>query len=147
MIELTVHTEIARSRADVFAYVTDPGKLATWQTNTVSAVPEGPLPLAVGSRLREVHRAPGGKELASLVEVTEYEPDRAFAMHIVEGPLPLDSRITFDPSDDGTRMRFDVHGQPGGAMRLAQPILRRTLKRQFAGYCDTLKRILEDPSS
>jgi uncharacterized protein YndB with AHSA1/START domain len=147
MIELTVHTEIERPPADVFAYVTDPGKLATWQTSTVSAVPEGPLPLAVGSRLREVHRAPGGKELASLVEVTEYEPDRAFAMHIAEGPLPLDSRITFDPTADGTRVRFDVHGQPGGAMRLAQPLLRRTLKRQFVGYCDALKRILENPSS
>lgn len=147
MIDLTVETEIARSPADVFAYVTDPGQLASWQTNTVSAVPEGPLPLSVGSRLREVHRTPGGKQLASVVEVTEYEPDRAFAMHIVEGPLQLHSRILFDPTDGGTQMRVDVHGQPGGAMRLAQPLLRWTLKRQFVGYCDTLKHILENGSS
>ena len=147
MIDLTVQTVIARPPADVFAYVTDPGKLATWQTNTVSAVPDGPLPLSVGSRLREVHRAPGGKKLESLVEVTEYEPDRAFAMQIVDGPMPLDSRITFDPNGGATRMRFDVHGKPGGAMRLAQPLLRWSLKRQFAAYCDTLKRILENGSA
>ncbi len=29
-------------------------------------------------------------------------------------------------------------------MRLAQPALRLTLKRQFAGYCSTLKQLLEN---
>jgi len=38
-------------------------------------------------RLREVHRAPGGKQLASLVEVFEYEPDRVFALRMLEGAL------------------------------------------------------------
>jgi|HubBroStandDraft_2_1064218.scaffolds.fasta_scaffold580767_1 hypothetical protein len=28
-------------------------------------------------------------------------------------------------------------------MRLAQPLLRVTLKRQFADYCATLKQVLE----
>jgi hypothetical protein len=28
-------------------------------------------------------------------------------------------------------------------MRVAQPLLRLTLKRQFAGYCTTLKQVLE----
>jgi len=28
-------------------------------------------------------------------------------------------------------------------MRLAQPLLRPVLKRQFSGYCATLKRVLE----
>jgi hypothetical protein len=72
MIEFVVETEIARPVADVFDYATDPAKLATWQTNTVSAVAE----------------------------------------------------------DDG-------------AMRLAQPLLCLTLRRQFAGYRATLKRVLE----
>jgi uncharacterized protein YndB with AHSA1/START domain len=39
MIDFTIETEIERPPAEVFAYVTDPTKLATWQTNTVSAVP------------------------------------------------------------------------------------------------------------
>ncbi len=146
MIAFAVETEIARPPSDVFAYVTDPGTLASWQTNTVSAVPEGPLPLAVGSRVPEVHRAPGGKELASLVEVSEYEPDRVFGLRIIEGRLPLHSRITMEPSARGTRMRFAVQGQPAGAMRLAGPLLRRMLRRQFAGHCETLKRILEEGS-
>jgi hypothetical protein len=40
-------------------------------------------------------------------------------------------------------MRFRVFGQPTGLMRVAQPLLRRTLKRQFTGYCTTLKDVLE----
>jgi uncharacterized protein YndB with AHSA1/START domain len=37
MIQFTVETEIRRPPKEVFAYVTEPTKLATWQTNTVSA--------------------------------------------------------------------------------------------------------------
>jgi hypothetical protein len=90
-----------------------------------------------------VHRAPGGKELESLVEVTEYERDRTFGLHMIEGALPIHARIGFEPSGRGTRMRLAAHGQPTGAMRLAQPLLRRALERQFGGYCATLKRVLE----
>ena len=66
MIKFTVRTEIARPPADVFGYVTDPAKLATLQTNTISAVAQDDKPIGVGTCVREVHRAPGGKELASL---------------------------------------------------------------------------------
>jgi hypothetical protein len=98
----------------------------------------------IGGLMREVHRAPGGKRLASLVEVTEYEPDRVFALRMLEGALPIDARLTFEPTGAGTRVRFDAHGQPTGALRLAQSLLRVTLKRQFGAYCTTLKRLLEN---
>lgn len=143
MIEFTIETEIGRPPATVFAYVTDPGKLPSWQTNTVSAVQEGEGPLRKGTRLREVHRAPGGKEIASLVEVSELEPDRLFALRMVEGPLPIHGRITLEPIGAGTRMLFTVHGRPTGVMRLLQPVLRRSIRRQFEQHCATLKSILE----
>jgi uncharacterized protein YndB with AHSA1/START domain len=144
MIVFTVGTEIARPPAEVFAYVTDPAKLATWQTNTISAVPENDQPFGLGTRVREVHRAPGGKQLASLVEVSEYEPDSVLALRMLEGALLLHARITFESTKLGTRVQLDAHGQPSGPMRLAQPLIRLTLKRQFAGYCTTLKQVLEN---
>ena len=147
MIDFTIETEIARPTSAVFAYVTDPSKLATWQASTVSALQEDDGPLGLGTRLREVHRAPGGKELASRVEVSEYEPDRVFALHMLEGALPLDARIMFESTEKGTQIRFRVHGQPTGAMRIAQPLLRRSLKRQFARDCATLKHVLENPAT
>jgi uncharacterized protein YndB with AHSA1/START domain len=147
MIQFTIETEIARPPSEVFAYVADPAKLATWQRNTVSVVVEGDGPVGLGTRLREVHRAPGGKQLASLVEVSEYEPGRVFALRMLEGALPIHARITFEATELGTRVRFGAHGQPSGAIRLAQPLLRLTLKRQFTAYCTTLQQILEDESS
>lgn len=144
MIKFTVHTEIARPPTEVFAYATDPTKLATWQTNTISAVAENDGPVGLGTRVREVHRAPGGKQLASLVEVSEYEPDRLFGLRMLEGALPIHARIAFEPTELGTRVQFNAHGHASGPMRLAEPLLRLTLKRQFASYCATLKQVLEN---
>ena len=140
MIDFVIERDIARSAGEVFAYVADATKLASWQTNTVSAVPDGPIGL--GTKIREVHRAPGGKQIATMVEVVEYEPDRVFGMRIIEG-VPVHGRITFEPSDTGTRFRFRVCSQPTGMMRIAQPILRAMLKWQFDQHCTNLKTVLE----
>jgi uncharacterized protein YndB with AHSA1/START domain len=142
MIDFTIETHIDRPASEVFAYATDPGKLPTWQTNTVSSVVEGDGPLALGARLREVHRAPGGKELESLVEVSEFEPERVFALHVLEG-TPVHLRMTFSPEEEGTRVAFRAFGQLGGAMRLRQPVLGRVLKRQFTAQLAELRRVLE----
>jgi hypothetical protein len=78
----------------------------------------------------------------SVVEVSEFEPDRTFALRVVEGP-PVHARITFEPTERGTLMRLRAYGQLTGLMRVGQPLLQLTLKRQFTGYCETLKRVLE----
>jgi uncharacterized protein YndB with AHSA1/START domain len=144
VIEFTVVTEIERPVGDVFAYATDPAKLPAWQTNKVSAVVEGVGPVRLGTRIREVHSAPGGREVPSLVEVSEYEPDRLFALRTIEGPLPLDARLSFEPAGSGTRMSFQVHGRPGGLLRIAGPLMKKPLKRQFEAHCAELKRVLEE---
>ena len=141
MIDFTIESRFARSPADVFDYVSDPERLPTWQTNTISSVPLDDGPLRVGTRLREVHRGPGGKELVSVVEVSEFEPGSVFALRVVEG-TPVHLRITLDPDGGGTRMRFRAHGELTGAMRLLQPVLARTLKRQFTQQLHTLERVL-----
>lgn len=142
MIELTIETHIERPPATVFDHVSDPGRLATWQTNTVSAVQEGDSPFGLGTRLREIHRMPGGKETESVVEVSEYEPGRTLGLRVVEG-LPVHLHLTLEPAERGTLLRFRAYGRLTGAMRLAQPLLQRVLHRQFARQCATLKLVLE----
>ena len=145
MIEFTVKERIGRPPSEVFAYVADPAKLPTWQTNTVSVEQEGDGPVGLGTRLREVHSGPGGREVASLVEISEFEPDSVFALRMVESPLPVHGRIELRPDPDGgTELSFRVHGQPTGAMRLLQPVLRIGLRRQFEAHCANLKEVLED---
>jgi uncharacterized protein YndB with AHSA1/START domain len=142
MFEFTIETEIARPAGEVFAHITDPGQLTTWQATAISSVPETPGPLRLGSRLREVHRGPRGKEFDSLVEVVAYEPGRLFELHVVEG-YPIHARIELAPSDAGTVMRFTAHGEMPGGTTLLEPVVRRALQRQFRADCLRLKRMLE----
>ena len=148
MIEFTTAIEIDRPVHDVFAYVTDPAKLATWQTNTVAVEQLTDGPVRVGTRLRETHSAPGGRRLKSLVEVSAIERDRLFALRIVDGPLPVDGRFELASTGAGST-RIEVHGSGAarGALRLAAPLLSRVLRRQFANHLSALKRVLEDPGS
>jgi uncharacterized protein YndB with AHSA1/START domain len=146
MIDFTIETRIERPVDEVFAYATDPDKLSTWQTNTVSVTKEGDAPLGVGTRLHEIHRAPAGKQVATVVEVSEYRPDEAFGLRMVDGTPPIHAQVLFEPSGGGTLMRFRSFGQPTGVLRLLEPVLRRALRRQFAAHCDTLRRVLESPS-
>lgn len=144
MIEFHIPVEINRPVEEVFDYVTDPDKLPSWQTNTVSVATEPDGPLALGTRLHEVHRAPGGRELPSVVEVSQFERGRRLELRIVEGPLPVDGLFVFEAiNGSSTRLELFGTGRPTGAMRLAQPLLRRVVRRQFAGNLRSLKQVME----
>lgn len=139
-VEQTI--EVARPIEDVFAYVTDPEKLPEWQKGTIQVSREASGPLKEGERLYEIHAAMG-RHLRSTVEVVELDPPRAFALHMVEGPLPIDGRWTFEPTGRGTRVQFTGEGKLQGMMRLATPIVRRAVDKQFRGHHARLKEALE----
>ena len=61
---------------------------------------------------------------------------------MVEGKLPVDLRISCEPTGSRTLMLFRGHGQAIGPMRLAQPLLQRMLKRQSSRQCETLREVL-----
>jgi uncharacterized protein YndB with AHSA1/START domain len=134
---------VARSPEAVFDYLTDPSKVAEWQTakTSVESLTDGPPRL--GSRMRERTKPPGGKEFEQVVEFTEFDRPRRVHTHIVEGPYPIDGTWSFEPEDAGTRARFVAEGELKGAMRLLGPLAARLIARQFRGYHENLRRKLE----
>jgi hypothetical protein len=76
--------------------------------------------------------------------VTEYEPPRTFSTRIVDGPLPLDGRWSLEPMSAGTRLHFAGTGDLRGPLRFIGPLVTRTLARQFRGYHERLKRLVEE---
>ena len=64
--------------------------------------------------------------LASTVEVVEYQPDRVFALKVVDGTLPVDAQITLEPNGSGTTLRFAAQGEMKGIYRVLSPVLRGT---------------------
>ena len=135
--------EIDRPPEQVFAYLTDPSKLSSWQQNTVEVLRDREGPLAPGERFREVHAAPLGRRLESTVEVAEYDPPRAFALKVVDGALPLDGAWTLEPGPASTRLHFVGEGSTRGLLRPLDGMLSRAVARQFARHHRQLKAALE----
>jgi carbon monoxide dehydrogenase subunit G len=134
---------IARAPEAVFDEMTDPARLASWQTTKTSVEQLTPGPPGLGMRVRERTKPPGGREFEQVVEFTEFDRPRRFTAHIVEGPQPIDGTWTLEPDGGGTRVAFVAEGELRGAWRLLTPVISRAMGRQFRGYHDTLRRNLE----
>jgi uncharacterized protein YndB with AHSA1/START domain len=141
MIDFTIETRIEAPATAVFDRLTDPDSLSLWQTNTVSAVKETEGPVGVGTRIREVHAA-GRREFESLVEVSEFTPAERFSLQVIEG-TPVHAQVTLSPQGNGTLMRFRVHGQMRGVMRILSPVLAVGLRSQFRASCERLRELVE----
>jgi uncharacterized membrane protein len=140
-VDLTI--QVNRPVQEVFAYVTDPAKLAEWQTNLVSITKETEGPVRSGTLFKEVRRAPFGRTVEAIVEVSRYQESRRFDLRIVSGPMPIDGTNEFTAADGATRIEFAAEGELRGALRLAAPILGRLLRRQFENDYARLKDALE----
>ena len=125
MIRIEIPVDVARPVRDVFAYVTDLERLGEWQPNVVSVTKQTEGPMGQGTRLREVRRGPFGRNMEAIVEVSAYEPNRRFDLRVASGPLPIDGSHEFHETGAGTRIDFVAQGQPGGLLRLAEPLLAR----------------------
>jgi uncharacterized protein YndB with AHSA1/START domain len=134
---------VRRPPPEVFAYMTDPANLASWQTSKVSVEPLTDGPPRLGYRIKERTRV-GLREWDQVVEFTEFDPGRALSTHIVEGSVPVDGRWTFqDDGAGGTSVRFVAEGALTGPMRLLEPVLRRGIARSFRHYHELLARNVE----
>jgi uncharacterized protein YndB with AHSA1/START domain len=139
-VRRTQHIEIARSPEVVFAYLTDPSKLSTWQ-DAEEVVQLTPGPLGPGTRLREVHTALGRRR----VEITEfvvYEPGRRFEIRMVDGP-PLDGRWDFEPIAGGTRLTFTPLVRLTGFRQRFEPLMVLATLVVFRRFHLRLKRAIE----
>jgi uncharacterized protein YndB with AHSA1/START domain len=145
MTAIVESVEIARPPADVFAYVTDPTRLAEWQESVVSAQQEGAGPRAVGTRVKVVRRV-GRGERTMTSELTELNPPSSWAVRGVDGPVRGMVKGTVAPLDDGKRSRvtieLDFEGHGIGKL-LVPLVVRRQAEREMPKNGQHLKERLE----
>ena len=122
----------------VFAFIVHPGNLATWQTIKTHVTPLTDGPTRLGSRFREGNRV-GPRRWEQIVEVVEFEPDRVFAVRVIEGPASQ-GRWTITPEGSASHVRFEAEF---ATPALFAPIARRVLAHQFRGYHKNLRQQLE----
>ena len=129
--------DIARSPEDVFAYMTDPRLLDTWQdAEHVEQLTSGAV--GVGTRFREVHRVMGRRRV-EITEVVTFDPGRRFEIRVVEGP-PVDGRWDFEPIVRGTRLTFAPTFRVARPLR---PVLALVTALVFGRFHRRLKSALE----
>jgi carbon monoxide dehydrogenase subunit G len=138
--------EIERPPAEVFAFLADPANLPRWQPAVVQVSADPPGGFVPNSRLTE-RRTFLGNSVRSTLEVTALEPDRRLDLTTVEGPVRFCVSHRLEPSGEGTRLTLVGEGEPGGALRLAGPLLRRVVNRQARDDLRRLKRLLESDQS
>jgi hypothetical protein len=141
-VDVVTEVEIARPRADVAAFATDPDNATRWYDNIESVRWETPPPLAVGSRLAFVARFLG-RTLSYTYEVREHVPGERFVMSTSEGPFPMETTYEWHDANGSTVMRLRNCGEPSGFANVAAPLMARAMRRANRRDLDHLKEILE----
>jgi len=137
-IELTV--EIARTPEDVFELLSDIERLPEWQASAIDAHAKGPL--GEGSRVTEKRRLLG-RELDTELEVVAYEPPQRLTLRSLGGPVEFTVDHELAAQGGGTQLRLVAEAQPGGLLRLTEPVLARTAEQEFRRDFHRLKELLE----
>jgi carbon monoxide dehydrogenase subunit G len=145
MAPIVSSIEIARPPEEVFAYVSDPSRLAEWQESVVSARAEGGGPPVVGSRAVTIRKI-GRVERSMTMEMTNINPPRDWAVRGIDGPVRGVVNGTVEPLDDGARSRvtieldFEAHGL---GKLLVPLVVRRQAQKEMPRNLQNLKERLE----
>ena len=122
-VDVRTQLEIARPRAEVAAFATDPDNATAWYENIKGVVWQSPRPLAVGTRLEFVAQFLG-RRLTYTYEVAELVPGERFVMRTAQGPFPMETTYSWEDAGEGaTRMTLRNRGEPAGFARLSAPMV------------------------
>jgi uncharacterized protein YndB with AHSA1/START domain len=142
-VDVLTEVEIARPRAEVAAYASDPDRATSWYRNIKAVEWQSPPPVAVGSRIAFVAQFLG-RRLAYTYEVKEMVAGERFVMRTAEGPFPMETTYAWeDTADGGTRMTLRNRGEPEGFSKLSAPIMAGAIRRANRRDLQELRRILE----
>ena len=135
--EVTIHLD--RPVEQVFAFLLDTSKLTTWQSNLIKSeqITEGPL--HAGSRFREVRRM-GRQEFEIEAEITALETNKRLETKTVTRPQAMVS-YWLTPEQGGTRLKYKFVLITSGLMRLLEPMIAGSIKKETKSDFETLKQI------
>jgi hypothetical protein len=100
-------------------------------------------PVQVGSRVAFVARFLG-RTLAYTYEIVELVPRERLVMRTAQGPFPMESTYTWEPSGEGaTLMTLRNGGEPAGFSKVMAPFMAPAMRRANRKDLAALKALLE----
>ena len=142
MINLDLSTLIDRPVKDVFAYVSNLGNMAAWNSAVVSLEQITPGEIGVGTKFKSVGEMMG-RRIEGEVQVTSYEPDTKTAFQMNAGPMQMNISISFKPVGTGTKVSLNAQGNPAGVFKLAEGMMQGRVKSLMEENLARLKSVLE----
>lgn len=139
MIEAHGETEITAPVEAVVDYLADARNEPSWPPGAerVKKLSDGTVGL--GTRFEGVYARAG----TVTVELVEFERPHRLTFRAHSRLVDLDDAMQLSEEGGKTRLRARMDARPRGLMRLFEPWMARTMRRQFAGNWQHLKRALE----
>jgi uncharacterized protein YndB with AHSA1/START domain len=138
--EVTIH--LNKPVEQVFAFLMDTNKLSMWQSNLIKIEQLTEGPLRTGSQFREIRRI-NNKEEEIQGEITALESNKRLETKTVTKPQAMVS-YSLDPEQGGTRLRYKFVLITSGMMRLLEPVIASSIRKDTEADFETLKRILDN---
>jgi carbon monoxide dehydrogenase subunit G len=133
--------DTSRSREEMFAYLSDFSSTQEWDPGVVEAHRVGDAPVGEGTEFLLVAEFMG-RRTPLTYRIVEHDPPNAVTLRGENATVVSLDRITFEPSEGGTRITYDADLALKGPLRLADPLLglafRRVGDRALAGLRATL---------
>jgi uncharacterized protein YndB with AHSA1/START domain len=142
MAKIKGEITIGRPVEAVFDYVADQTNEPEYNPNMVRAEKDTAGPIGKGTRFRSAVRS-AGRIAEMVIETTEYDRPRLLASTTTMEQMDIAYTLTFDPVDEGTRMRWCGEVRPKGGLRLLGPLVDWMGTRQERRIWSSLKRHLE----
>ena len=143
---IAIHDEIVINRApgDVFEYVVNIPNFTAWQEATEEAVQTSEGPLGVGSTFQIKMKILPIWSATISGRVTEYATPNKMAIETGErSPFSATGSYSFDPIEGGTRVTFDSTLRMRGWLKLIEPLVGTSFRKQSAAELRKLKEVLE----
>lgn len=142
-VDVLTEITIACPRELVADYAANLDNAPRWYVNIKSAEWKSPPPLRIGSKVAFIAHFLD-KRMAYTYEMAEYIPHQRLVMRTAEGPFPMETTYTWEPSvRNGTRMTLRNRGDPKGFSRLLAPFIVIAMRRANRNDPMRLKALLE----
>jgi hypothetical protein len=142
MVTSVSNIQINRPPAEVFEFITDPGKALIWHLETVGI--EGRRGMPAGSTGQIITRVMG-QDIVSSFEVVENDGKSLTVARSTQGPLRFETKQIVIPLADGQSLvRIETRIDAGAIFRLAEPVVESLLRTSIDADLQTLKVVLEN---
>ena len=128
-----------------FAYVADIATHPHWSVDDIRVVTRPAGQVTVGCRYRTIgHSVVRGQDQEADLEVTRYEPPRAFGFRACSGPREFHHVFTFEPELGGTRLERAMTFTPDAETRARMQVLSDQIAEHNRASMGLLKERLEE---